>query len=62
MKRTAAKLFLRIRLPLLILAFWLGWLLGSYGKENVQVRFEKSVKDAKSLTQVEIEWLDTFKH
>jgi hypothetical protein len=60
MNRTAAKSFLKIRLPLLILAFWLGWLLRCFANENVQPRFEKSLNDAKSLSGAEVVWVDTL--
>ena len=42
------------------MAFWLVCLPGSRGDQNAQARFDKSLKDATSLTKVEIEWLDTL--
>jgi hypothetical protein len=43
---------------LLIFGFLLCWPLYGSADQQVQARFEKSLKDARSLSNVEIEWLD----
>jgi len=48
------------RIASLILAFWACWPLASYGDQNLHARFEKSLKDANSISNVELDWLDTF--
>jgi len=51
---------MKMRLVSLILGF-LGCVpIASSADQNVQARFEKSLKDAKSISNVEIDWLDTL--
>lgn len=49
-----------MRLVSLILGFLACWPLASIADQDLQARFEKSLKDAKSISNVEIDWLDTF--
>lgn len=48
------------RLASLILAFLACWPLVSFADQDLQARFEKSLKDVKSISNVEIDWLDTL--
>jgi thiol-disulfide isomerase/thioredoxin len=51
---------MQMRLIFLMLGFatWLPF--GSFADQDLQARFEKSVKDAKSIPNVELDWLDTL--
>ena len=48
------------RLATLSMAFLAFWTFSSSADQDVQARFEKSLNDAKSISNVEIEWLDTL--
>jgi len=52
--------FMKIRLVSLILGFLACLPLASGADHEVQVRFEKSLKVAKTISNVQIEWLDTL--
>src|ERR1039458_778495 len=53
-------MYMQMRLLSLILGF-VSWLpLASLADQNLQARCEKSLKDAKSLSNVEVVWLDTL--
>ena len=51
---------MKMRLVSLILGFLACVPVASPADQNVQARFEKSLKDAKSVSNVEIYWLDTL--
>src|ERR1700744_3841669 len=48
------------QLLLVILGCLASWPCVSFGGQDLQARFEKSLKDVRSITNVEIEWLDTL--
>jgi hypothetical protein len=48
------------RATFLILEFLACWPLVSFGDQTLQARFEKSLENAKSISNVEIVWLDTL--
>jgi hypothetical protein len=48
------------RLATLSMAFLAFWPFSSSADQDVQARFEKSLNGAKSISNVEIEWLDTL--
>jgi thiol-disulfide isomerase/thioredoxin len=52
--------YLKMRLVLLMLGLFVSLPLASSGGQDIQARFEKSLRDAKSLPNVEIEFLDTL--
>jgi thiol-disulfide isomerase/thioredoxin len=53
-------MFMHAQLPSLILTLLVFWPRCSYGGQDLQVRFDTSLKNARSITNVEIEFLDTL--
>ncbi|HEY4416838.1 MAG TPA: thioredoxin family protein [Verrucomicrobiae bacterium] len=51
---------MKLRFMLLMLGCLAAWPLASRGEQDLQARFEKSLQNAKAISKVEVEWLDTM--